>query len=88
MKVICKMCDKTIEIDENLSAKELQILKFIKNYAEKYDKPPSFREISTKYKISLSAIDRYIYQLKEKQYITKKPYKSRSIVILKDIPCG
>ena len=43
---------------------------------------------STEYKISLSAIDRYIYQLKEKQFIAKKPYKSRSIVILKDIPCG
>jgi SOS-response transcriptional repressor LexA len=36
---------------------------------------------------SLSGVDRYVYRLKDKEYIAKTPYIKRSIVVLKDIIC-
>lgn len=89
MIIFCNLCKKNKEVDENLTKKEIEILQFIKNYRKKHRKSPTVREIGKEIKSrSVSGIDRYIYKLCEAQYIAKKPYKARSIVLLKDIPCG
>nr|BAR32761.1 hypothetical protein [uncultured Mediterranean phage uvMED] len=89
MEITCNICKKTMQIDENLTDGELKVYKFLVNFRKKHNKSPSFREISKGIGLkSISVIDRYLYILKEKQYIAKKPYEKRSIVILKDYPCG
>ena len=46
MIINCNICKKDIDIDENLTKKELKILQFIKKYTEKEGYAPSVREIS------------------------------------------
>jgi|TARA_R110001583_G_scaffold163446_1_gene315560 repressor LexA len=89
MIINCNICKKDIDIDENLTKKELKILQFIKKYTEKEGYAPSVREISKGVGIkSLSGVDRYIYSLQKKHYLVKKPYRKRTIILLKEVVCG
>ncbi len=88
MKVFCNICQKTKEIRNNLTVKETKVLEFIINFTKIERKSPSMREIADGLGLkSLSGVDRYIYRLKDKEYIAKTPYIKRSIVVLKDIIC-
>ena len=59
------------------------------NLCKKNNKSPSYREIQTGlgYKTS-SAGDVIVDALVQKQYLAKANYKKRSLIILKEVPCG
>ena len=89
MKIKCKICDKTVEVSENLTKQQTKILKFILQYYKEHKTTPTYRGIAEGlgYK-STSNIYYFIERLIDKQYISKRPYKARSLVILKEFPCG
>tara|TARA_R100000781_G_scaffold22955_1_gene16963 strand:+ start:1061 stop:1336 length:276 start_codon:yes stop_codon:yes gene_type:complete len=84
----CKLCDKTVKLDENLTIPQLKTQQFIQKYYQKNNKSPSYRDIQTGlgYKTS-SAGYVLVDALVQKQYLAKGNYKKRSIIILKEVPC-
>ena len=86
MKIKCNLCSKTIDVDENLTDKQLQILNFIVEYRKKHSKCPAIREImdGLGYK-STSCIFTHIEALILKKYLAKQPYKKRNLIILKEV---
>jgi|TARA_R110000787_G_scaffold134368_1_gene246733 repressor LexA len=89
MIILCNICEKKVEVNENINHRELKILQFIKKYISENNKSPTVREISKGVGISsFAGVDKYIYKLKEKQYITKIPYRARTIVLIKEVVCG
>ena len=89
MKIKCNLCDRTVEVAENLTDKQLQILNFIVEYRKKHAKCPAIREImgGLGYK-STSGIFTHIEALILKKYLAKQPYKKRNLIILKDVVCA
>ena len=88
MKIKCTICDKTVEYSQNLSTKQLRVLKFIQDYQQKNNKSPSYRDIAAGLDYQTpSNVFRMIDTLIDKQYIKKRPYSARSFVILKGLPC-
>ena len=88
MLIKCKLCDKTVKLDENLTIPQLKTQQFIQKYYQKNNKSPSYRDIQTGlgYKTS-SAGYVLVDALVQKQYLAKGNYKKRSIIILKEVPC-
>ena len=86
MKIKCNLCSKTIDVDENLTDKQLQILNFIVEYRKKHSKCPAIREImdGLGYK-STSGIFTHIEAFILKKYLAKQPYKKRNLIILKEV---
>ena len=86
MKIKCNLCSKTIDVDENLTDKQLQILNFIVEYRKKHSKCPAIREImdGLGYK-STCGIFTHIEALILKKYLAKQPYKKRNLIILKEV---
>jgi len=89
MLIKCQMCDKTVEISENLSDSQKKVLKFIINFMKEHKKSPSYREISQGlgYKTT-SIVHHHIDGLIYKQYVTRRPYYARSLVVLKELCDG
>ena len=89
MLIKCKLCDKTVKLDENLTIPQLKTQQFIQKYYQKNNKSPSYRDIQTGlgYKTS-SAGYVLVDALVQKQYLAKANYKKRSLIILKEVPCG
>lgn len=78
-----------MEYSQNLSKKQIKVLKFIQDYQQKNNKTPSFREIAKGLNYQTpSNVFRMIDTLIDKQYIQKRPYSARSFVILKALPCA
>ena len=46
MIIKCNLCNKSVEIAENLTKPEIKTLKFIQNYRKEHNKSPSYRDIS------------------------------------------
>ena len=89
MKIQCTICNKTVEYSQNLSKKQIKVLKYIQDYQQKNNKTPSFREIAKGLNYQTpSNVFRMIDTLIDKQYIKKRPYSARSFVILKALPCA
>lgn len=88
MIIKCNLCNKSVEIAENLTKPEIKTLKFIQNYRKEHNKSPSYRDISQGlgYKAQ-SYTYNLVYSLINKNYLTKSQYKKRSIIILKELPC-
>ena len=89
MKIKCNLCSKTFDVAENLTDKQLKILKFIVEYRKKHSKCPAIREImgGLGYK-STSPVFMLIEALILKKYLAKQPYKKRNLIILKDVVCA
>ena len=89
MKIKCNLCDRTVEVAENLTDKQLHILNFIEEYRKKHAQCPAIREImgGLGYK-STSGIFTHIEALILKKYLAKQPYKKRNLIILKDVVCA
>ena len=86
IKIKCNICGIEKEIDSNLTPKEKEILKFIKNFQKEYSISPSFREIMKGVGLgSTSNVDRYLYNLSKKSFIYLEEGKHRSIKIIKEI---
>ena len=75
-----------MDVAENLTDKQLTILNFVVEYRKKHAKCPAIREImdGLGYK-STSGIFTHIEALQHKQYIVKKPYTKRNLVIVKEV---
>jgi len=89
MIIKCNLCKKTMELAENLTIPQLKTQQFIQKYYQKNNKSPSYRDIQTGlgYKTS-SAGYVLVDALVQKQYLAKANYKKRSLIILKEVPCG
>jgi len=89
MKIKCNLCDRTVEVAENLTDKQLQILNFIVEYRKKHAKCPAIREIMTGLGYqSTSTVFMHIEALILKKYLAKQPYRKRNLVIVKDVVCA
>tara|TARA_R110002074_G_scaffold283326_1_gene454923 strand:- start:782 stop:1051 length:270 start_codon:yes stop_codon:yes gene_type:complete len=88
MKITCNICNKTVDLTQNLTSKQLKVLQFVKKYHKKNQIMPSIRDIVSglNYK-SNSIVVFHLEQLVDKQYLSRVPYKNRSLIILKDVPC-
>ncbi|MDP7620922.1 MAG: hypothetical protein QGH27_03070 [SAR324 cluster bacterium] len=86
MLIRCNLCDKTREVPDNLTKKQMRVLNFITEFKKKNRIIPSVREIvrGLDYK-STSIVAFHLDALIAKQYLARKPYHSRSLVILKDL---
>ena len=89
MKIKCNLCDRTVEVAENLTDKQLKILKFIVEYRKKHSKCPAIREIMSGLGYqSTSTVFMHIEALILKKYLAKQPYRKRNLVIVKDVVCA
>ena len=86
MKIFCKLCGETKECNEVLTKKQARVLKFIINFKAEHGQIPTIRETmeGLNYK-STSVVFSFIDILVYKQYLAKKHYTARSLVILKEI---
>ena len=86
MKIKCNLCNKTMDVAENLTDKQLTILNFVVEYRKKHAKCPTIREImdGLGYKTP-SIVFMHLEALQHKQYIVKKPYTKRNLVIVKEV---
>ncbi len=69
-------------MSKGLTARQNEILHFIKNYIIKNSCPPTVKEIGEYFKISIKGSYDHIKALEKKKYISYKPKKSRSIKLL------
>lgn len=68
---------------EDLTAKEVEVLFFIKNFVELNGYPPTIREICKDLSIkSTSTVYLYLENIKDKGYIKRDPAKPRAIEII------
>ena len=85
MLIKCKLCNKSLELDENLTIPQLKAQQFI----QKNNKSPSYRDIQTGLGYTTTSAGYVLVDaLVQKQYLAKANYKKRSIIILKEVPCG
>lgn len=89
MQIKCKLCDKTVKLDENLTKPQLKAQQYIQNYFKEKKKAPSYRNIQIGLGYTTPSAGYVIVDaLVQKQYLAKADYKKRSIIILKEVPCG
>jgi len=89
MQIKCKLCDKTVKLNENLTIPQLKTQQYIQNYYKKNNKSPSYRDIQKGLGYETTSAGYVIVDaLVQKQYLAKANYKKRSIIILKEVPCG
>ena len=85
MQIKCNLCNKTKDFDVSLTRKQKKVLSFIISYKKENKQSPTFREIADGINLrSTSNIDRYIFVLKNKNFIDYLPYSHRSITVLKE----
>ena len=88
MQIKCKLCDKTVKLDENLTIPQLKTQQYIQKYYKKNNKSPSYRDIQKGLGYETTSAGYVIVDaLVQKQYLAKANYKKRSIIILKEVPC-
>jgi len=88
MQIKCKLCDKTVKLNENLTIPQLKTQQYIQNYYKKNNKSPSYRDIQKGLGYETTSAGYVIVDaLVQKQYLAKANYKKRSIIILKEVPC-
>ncbi len=88
MQIKCKLCDKTVKLDENLTIPQLKTQQYIQNYYKKNNKSPSYRDIQKGLGYETTSAGYVLVDaLVQKQYLAKANYKKRSIIILKEVPC-
>lgn len=88
MLIKCKLCDKTVKLDENLTIPQLKTQQFIQKYYQKNNKSPSYRDIQKGLGYETTSAGYVIVDaLVQKQYLAKANYKKRSLIVLKEVPC-
>lgn len=68
-----------------ITEKQKEVLNYISDFTNENSFPPTVREISEHFEISVRAIQEYIVALQKKGYITQSQNRSRSIKILTDL---
>lgn len=88
MQIKCKLCDKTVKLDENLTIPQLKTQQFIQQYCQQNNKSPSYRDIQKGLGYETTSAGYVIVDaLVQKQYLAKANYKKRSLIVLKEVPC-
>ncbi len=67
-----------------LTARQTEILDFIRKFIEDHGYPPSMREIAAKFEISVKAVFDHVKALEKKQYIRCDENRSRAIELIQD----
>lgn len=69
---------------KGITERQREVLNFISNFQEENSYPPTVREISDHFEISLRAVQDHIIALQKKGYLTQAEKRSRSIRVLND----
>ena len=78
-----------MKLAENLTKPQLKAQQYIQNYFKENNRAPSYRNIQAGLGYKTSSAGYVIVDaLVQKQYLAKADYKKRSIIILKEVPCG
>ena len=64
-----------------ITKRQVQILKFIRNFIEENDYSPTFRDIAEHFKITVNGAQYHVIALEKKGCITYQKGKSRTITI-------
>ena len=71
---------------KGITDRQKEVLTFISNFTEENRYPPTVREISEHFQISIRAIQDHLIALQKKGYLSQPQKRSRSITVLSDIP--
>mgnify|MGYP003467307639 FL=1 len=69
---------------KQITERQKEVLTFISNFTEENSYPPTVREISSHFEISLRAVQDHITALQKKGYLSQCQKRSRSIRVLSD----
>lgn len=69
---------------KGITERQQEVLNFISGFTKENSFPPTVREISDHFSISIRAVQDHIGALQKKGYISIKPKSSRSIRVLQD----
>ena len=69
---------------KEITERQKEVLNFISQFTENNDYPPTVREISDNFKISLRAVQDHITALQKKGYLTQCQKRARSIRVITD----
>lgn len=70
---------------KEITERQKEVLEFISDFADNNGFPPTVREISEHFNVSLRAIQDHIAALQKKGFITQAQNRSRSIRVLSDV---
>lgn len=70
---------------KEITERQKEVLNFISTFTEENSFPPTVREISTHFGISLRAIQDHLTALQKKGYLSESNKRSRSIKVLSDL---
>mgnify|MGYP005839124155 FL=1 len=71
---------------KNLTARQRQILEFLKSYIQQHQYPPSMREISERFSISVRGAYDHVKALERKNYVKIDSSHYRSLVLVQQDP--
>ena len=66
-----------------LTVRQREMLLFINRYAQTNGVPPTVREIGSQFHIASSSVFGHLKALQQKNFIRRKPFRSRCLKILK-----
>ena len=69
---------------KGITDRQKEVLNYISEFTEENAYPPTVREISTHFEISLRAVQDHILALQKKGYLSQSQKRSRSIRVLSD----
>lgn len=70
---------------KGITDRQKEVLTFISNYTEEKSYPPTVRDISEYFKISLRAVQDHITALQKKGFLSQSQKRARSIHVLSDV---
>ena len=70
---------------KGITDRQKEVLEFISGFTEENGFPPTVREISEHFEISIRAVQDHIIALQKKGYLSQSQKRSRSIRVLSDV---
>lgn len=70
---------------KGITDRQKEVLTFITNFSEENSYPPTVREISEHFSISIRAVQDHIIALQKKGFLSQSQKRSRSIRVLSDV---
>lgn len=68
---------------ENLTKKQKKILEYIEKYTNDNSYPPTFKEIASKFEITVGTVQDHIFALQKKGYLDRKPDTARGFKLIR-----
>ena len=73
---------------KGITDRQKEVLTFISSFTEENGFPPTVREISDHFQISIRAVQDHIIALQKKGFLSQSQKRSRSIKVLSDVQSG